>query len=368
MPMTGSPHGRHRRVKPTVGAVVVNHDGGARVLRVLAALHRQQYPLAQIVVVDNASQDGSRERIAREYPGVQLLDLGTNRGIAIARNAGLRELGTKLALLLDHDVYVQAGCIRRLVEACIEHQATVVCPRIRLIPERDVVQADGAALHFLGTQILRHGYERVGVSPDEAGVVDACIGACMLVDRAQALAAGGFDELFFFYFEDLEFSMRLRASGHRIWCEPAALVFHERADGCPELSFRGNGHYPPARAYFTMRNRLLSMLIHYRLRTILMLSPALLLHELASFTLACHRGWPGEWLRSWSWVIRNRQTIVDRRRRMQSRRSVDDRDLLVGGTPPLAPFLLRTSAEKRLLVCYSTLVNGYWRIARHAIG
>jgi GT2 family glycosyltransferase len=353
---------------PAVGVVIVNHNGGDRVLRVLAGLFRQRHPLGQVLVVDNASTDGTRARIREAYPSVLIIHLGSNQGIAIARNVGLSALTAPLALLIDHDVYVEDDCIEKLVRAYEEHGASVVCPRIRLLPERTVVQADGAALHFLGTQILRNGYQRTELGPAAGIQVDACIGACMLVDRRRVLEAGGFDEFFFFYFEDLEFSMRLRERGHTIWCEPSALVFHERGGGTPDLSFREAGHYPRARAYFTMRNRLISMLIHYRSRTLLILSPVLLLHEVACLVMAVRRGWPAEWLHAWGWVLRHRHEIGIRRRRMQQLRSVNDRELLVGGVPPLAPSFLRTAGERRVLGWYSTVVNRYWNFARGRIG
>jgi GT2 family glycosyltransferase len=354
--------------EPTVGVVVINYNGGERVLRVLAALSRQRNPLTEIVVVDNASTDGSPDRIRAAHPKVRIVALETNMGVSIARNVGLRELSATLALLLDHDVYVDDGTIETMVRTYQARRPTVICPRIRLLPERDVVQADGAALHFLGTLILRHGFQRVDSTPAVAGYVDGCIGACMLVHREQVMNAGGFDELFFFYFEDMEFSMRLRATGHRFWCEPSAQVFHERAAGTPNLSFRGQGAYPARRAYFTMRNRLLSMLIHYRLRTILTLLPVLTLYELASFTAALKKGWPGQWVRAWWWQFANCTTIVARRRRMQRVRSLDDSDLLVGGPLPVAPSFLESPIEKRLHSWLSSIVAGYWSLARKWIG
>jgi GT2 family glycosyltransferase len=349
---------------PTVGAVIVNYNGGERVLRVLDALARQRHPLQEVVVVDNASADGSRQRIREAFPAARIVEMRENLGLSIARNVGICELGTHLALLLDHDVYVEEDCVEKLVSAYVEHRPTVVCPRIRLIPDREVVQADGAALHFLGTMILLHGYQPAESTPAVPGPVEGCIGACMLLDRCQVMEAGGFDELFFFYFEDLEFCMRLRERGHRFWFEPSALVYHERAAGTPELSFRGQGPYPPRRAYFTMRNRLLSMLIHYRLRTLLLLSPVLSLYELASLVAACLKGCPQQWWRAWSWQLANLAVIVERRRRMQRLRSVEDRELLAGGPPPLAPAFLGSPLERQLHAWLGRVVNGYWNLAR----
>jgi GT2 family glycosyltransferase len=343
---------------------VVNHDGGDRVLRVVEALLRQRYPLAEVVVVDNQSNDGSPQRIRTQYPGVRVLDMGANRGLSVARNAGLRSVDTPLTLLVDHDVYVEDGAIAAMVEAYGDQRPAVICPRIRLIPERDVVQAEGAAVHFLGTMILRHAYQSVATTVARQSLVGGCIGACLLVDRARILAAGGFDELYFFYFEDLEFSLRLRAMGHQFLCEPHAEVFHERGTGTPGLSFRGAGTYPIRRAHLTMRNRLLTIFIHYRLRTLLLLLPVLMLYEVATLAVAVRKGWVRPWARAWLWQFRNGRAIALRRRRMRGLRREPDRNLLVGGEVPLAPGMVESPLERWLVTLLSRILGGYWWLAR----
>jgi len=353
---------------PTVGAAVVNFNGGDRVLRVLRALQMQGAALSDIVVVDNGSDDGSVARIREQFPTVRLAALETNVGLSQARNIGLRMLRTTLALLVDHDIYLGAASVERMVEAYLENRPVVVCPRIRLVPERHIVQADGASLHFLGTLSLRNAYRDVPQEPRSSGFVDGAIGACLLLDRAKVIAAGGFDELFFFYFEDLEFALRLRLRGERFWCETAAEVFHERAAGTPGLSFRGQGSYPTRRAYFTMRNRLITIFVHYRWRTLLLLLPVLLMYELASLVEAARKGWLRPWALAWSWQFRHREVLAARRRAARAGRVLADRDVLTGGMPPLAPGLVESRWEELLLAVFSTTVNGYWRIIRRWIG
>ena len=352
---------------PSVGAVVVNFNGGERILRVLGALHRQTYPLAEIIVVDNDSSDRSPATIREAFPEVRILELGLNTGLSNARNVGLRALHTTLAFIVDHDIYAAEHCIATMVQAYDIERAAVICPRIRLLPEREIVQVEGASPHFLGTLILRHGYQSAQRTPAIPQYVDGSPGGCMLVERERILDAGGFDELFFFYLEDLEFSLRLRGMGYRFWCEPAAEVFHEPASGTPGLSFRGRGRYPEQRAYFTMRNRLLAMLIHYRTRTLLVLLPVLVLYEAASFVAVLKKGCPAQWLRAWRWQFGNIRIIVRRRRAVHRRRTVDDKNILVGGTPPRAPGFLTSPMEERLLTVFSSIVNGYWTLARHWI-
>jgi len=353
---------------PTVGAVVVNFNGGDRILRALDALTRQRYPLAEIVVVDNASSDGSPGRIRALYPTVRLMEREANEGLPRARNVGLATLQTTLAFIVDHDIYADEGCIEAMVRAYVAECPDVVCPRIRLLPDRDIVQVEGASPHFLGTLVLRHGYRPVLDTPADPAEVAGCTGGCMLVHRQRTMDAGGFDESFFFYLEDLEFSLRLRGMGRRFWCEPAAEVFHEPASGTPGLAFRGQGSYPARRAYYTMRNRLQVVLVHYRFRTLLVLAPVLALYELTAFAAALKKGWPAQWLRAWAWQLLHAHEIIARRRVVQRRRTVADRDLLVGGAPPIAPGFVTSPVEQRLLHWFSIVVNGYWSLARRWIG
>ena len=353
---------------PSVSAVVINYNGGDRTLRCLEALSRQTHPPERILVVDNGSTDGTPERIGALLPHVEVVELGENRGLPAARNVGLRSVASDLVLLVDSDIYLEPDTLGRLLAARTATRATVVCPRIRLIPERDLVQADGAAPHFLGTMALLHAHRRADELPTERSRVPGCIGACYLLERRPVLDAGGFDEAYFFYFEDLEFMLRLAAYGHDFVCEPAALVFHDRGEGTAGLSFRGAGPYPLRRAYLSMRHRWLTIFVHYRLRTLLLLLPPLALYELAVVGFALSRGWIWQWLRAWSWQVRNLPIILRRRRIVQRSRVRNDRDLLVSGPMPLASGLVRAPALAAVVSALSAVLNAYWRLARHAIG
>jgi GT2 family glycosyltransferase len=349
---------------PPVTVVVVSYNGGDRTLRVLRALQNQTTPLAAVLVVDNGSTDGSQERIRHEFPGVELMQMAENRGLPAARNAGLRQATTDLVLLLDHDVYVDPHCVARLLDLYRERQPAVICPRVRLDPERNVIQTDGAEAHFIGTMTLRGAGRTDPSRPERPESVPACIGACMLVQRRLVLEAGGFDELFFFYFEDHEFCLRLRSLGHEIVWEPRAVVYHERGAGTPGLSFRGRGAYPARRLYFTVRHRLVTILVHYNWRTLLVLAPALGLYEVAGGAMAVATGHGRQWGGAWTWAFANAGAIRERRRRMQRTRQVRDRDLLSGGPLPLAPGVADQGAARAAAEVLSAILGGYWHLAR----
>jgi GT2 family glycosyltransferase len=347
---------------------MVNYNGGERVLKALAALHAQDTPLDAVVVVDNGSDDGSRQQIQRTFPAVQVVEMGDNHGLPAGRNAGLKRVTNDVVLLIDADVYLERDTIRTMLRAMQETDAAVVCPRIRLIPDRDVVQADGADPHFLGTLALRHAYTPVASVASGLAEVGGCLGACMLVQRRSVEAVGRFDESYVFHFEDLEFCLRLRALGHHIVCQPSAVVYHDWRVGSPGLTFRGRGIYPKTRFYFTVRNRLLTVLATYRVRTLVVLFPALAAYEGASVLVALRRGFGAEWAGAWAWILRHTGAIRDRRRRIQRTRKVADRNLLVGGPVPLAPGFIQSRLAGMAVGWLSATLNLYWLIARRVIG
>jgi GT2 family glycosyltransferase len=352
---------------PSVGALIVNYNGGAKLLACVDALAAQTVPISSSVVVDNGSTDGSLDDVRLAAPHVHVVALGSNRGLPAARNIGLKALGTDLALSVDGDVYLAPDCTERLIEAHLQHDATVVCPRVMLLPGREQIQCDGGSIYFLGTLTLRHTLHHAPETPAVGAFVGACIGACVLLHRERVLDAGGFDERFFFYFEDLEFCLRLRGRGRRVYCDPTAVAYHDRGRGTPGLSFRGKGAYPVRRAYLTMRHRWLAMLVHYRARTLLVLAPALLAYELASVGLPLLRGWTGAWVRSWLWLIRNGREIRALRRAAQRARTTGDGEILDGGRIPLAPGLVRSPIGRASVTVLSAAFEAYWRLARRVI-
>lgn len=353
----------------SVGAVVTNYNGGRTVMDCLAALQGSETPPLEIVVVDNASTDGSAELISGLAPGVRLCRLKENKGPSVARNIGLRELSTDLALLVDADIYVASDTLSLLLEAFNRSKALAVCPRIVLFPDTDTIQADGVGPHFLGSLSLRHGYTSVQEHPSlpttpQFTAVKGTPSACFLIDRVVAIDVGGFDESYFFYFEDLEFNIRLRALGHDIVCAQRAVVQHDRGLGTPELSFRGKGDYPVNRFYLSARNRLTTIGTYYRLWSLLILAPPLTAYELVTFIFAVRNGFYRAWLRAWAWQFQNWGPIRQKRKTMQAMRKRADRELLVGGPIPVAPGLVTGWALSAGVSLMSRLFGLYWRLVR----
>jgi hypothetical protein len=160
----------------------------------------------------------------------------------------------------------------------------------------------------------------------------------------------------------------MRALGHAILCVPEAVVHHDRGRGTPGLSYRGQGTYPHRRAYLTMRHRLLTMVTHYRLRTLLILAPALVVYEAATLVFVLRNGWIRPWMDAWLWQLRNLADIRRRRRVIQARRLVPDRVLLSGGALPLAQGVAEQPVASAAVAVLSFCLNLYWRAVRRLVG
>lgn len=224
---------------PSVDVVIVSYNTASDLDRCLASVvAHPPTPLGAIIVVDNASTDGSVDLVRTRYPQVHVIALDSNVGFAAANNIGMRESRAPLILILNSDTIVPEGALDRLVTRLLETGAAAAGPRLvdgdgrpevsfgpmltpraewgqrRLVRQAQQTDADAVA------SIARHLAEERDV--------DWVTGACLLVRRAAAAAAGYFDERYFMYEEDVDLCAALRARGGRVLYTPAAEVVHLR--------------------------------------------------------------------------------------------------------------------------------------------
>lgn len=219
--------------------IIVNFNTADDLRRCLASL-RDAPPDRphHICVVDNASSDGSQAMVRNEFPDVALVALETNVGFAAANNVGIRQTRAPLILLLNSDTVVPAGALDTLIARLEATGATAAGPRLvngtgqpeiswgpMLSPVAEawqawrLRQADSAAPSARARVARWTTVERR---------VDWVTGACLLVRRDAAEAAGLLDERYFMYEEDVDFCAALRARGGTVLFVPSAEVVHLR--------------------------------------------------------------------------------------------------------------------------------------------
>jgi GT2 family glycosyltransferase len=211
-----------------VAVVIVTRGAWAWTQRALAALHRHT-PEVEVVIVDNASRDGTPERLGREVEGVRLVANPRNVGFARAANQGAELAGGELVAFLNNDALVHDGWLAPLVEA-VDRDARVAAAGPRLLNLDGSLQEAGALVARDGST-WSYGY---GDDPDRpeyrfSRLVDYAAGACLLVRRAALLECGGFADAYSpAYYEDVDLCFALAARGLRTVYEPRSVVTHAR--------------------------------------------------------------------------------------------------------------------------------------------
>jgi N-acetylglucosaminyl-diphospho-decaprenol L-rhamnosyltransferase len=241
--------------RSTLSIVIVSYNARAHLDACLASLaaNAPRTP-HEILVVDNASTDGSAAAVRDGWPGVRLLALEQNRGFAAGNNAGIRSSSGQLVLLLNSDTVVPSGAIDTLIERLHAHPpAAVAGPRLvdtagapelsfgpMISPINELRQKTIVGLHARGVAPVSGWVER---ATRREQYVDWVSGAALLVRRQEAEAVGLLDERFFLYTEDVDFCAAIRARGRRILFTPAAEITHVRGRSRASAPAAANAAY-----------------------------------------------------------------------------------------------------------------------------
>src|SRR5262245_5667030 len=229
--------------RPDVSIIIVSFNAREDLVRCLSSL-REAPPRAthEIIVVDNASSDGSAD--AARAAGTHVIETGSNLGFARATNIGIRASRGANLLLLNSDTVVPAGAVDGLV-AELDRDPTVAVVGPRLVDGHGRVELSHGRMIGPLNELRQQRRERsdVGALSRDRLFPDWVSGACLLVRRADAEAVGLLDERYFMYFEDVDFCAAIRARGRRILFTPTVAVVHLRG--------RSVAHAPEAteRAY-----------------------------------------------------------------------------------------------------------------------
>lgn len=235
--------------QPNVWIIIVNWNGREITLDCLDSLHHSTYRNQHVLVVDNASTDGSVEQIRKLFPDVEVLALPENRRFAGGNNTGIRhalDRGAELLLLLNNDTTVDPGFLEPLVaRLASDPSAGIVAPKIFYHAQPDRLWYAGGSISFW-TGSMRH----LGIREDDNGQYDTpgetdyASGCCFLTRAKLVAEIGLLDESYYMYTEDADWCMRARRAGYRVMYEPKARVWHR-------LSVSAGGHL----SWYKLKNK-----------------------------------------------------------------------------------------------------------------
>lgn len=246
---------------PSILAIILNWRQPQVTLECVHKLQTIQHPNLRILVIDNGSGDESTILLQTALPENMVTILPENLGFAGGANVGLRRAireHFQFALLLNNDAFPADGMLEKLIDEATEDIA-LLSPKIFYEAEPSRIwfaggRQDPALLELRDTGKDQYDSPTWGTSHD----VDYLLGTCLLVNLTAVQQAGLLDDQFFMYYEDLDWSIRLRQAGYRLRLVADAHLFHR-------VSFSTGGTDSPLYRYYLARSSLLFFRRHSKL-------------------------------------------------------------------------------------------------------
>lgn len=236
---------------PLVSIISINYNGLLVTLDMIRSLKKISYPAIEIIIVDNNSNEDPDE-ITTLFPDVTLLKNPTNQGFAGGNNRGIEISKGEYILLLNNDTLVPEGFLEPLVKRALSNN------RIGLISPKLVYYEDPTIIQFAGYNDINpitgrgHG---IGFNEKDNGQYDIAKqtsrghGAAMFMPRRVIEQIGFMPEIYFLYYEEMDYCEKIKKGGFEIWYEPASKIIHKESMAV--------GKHSTLKTYYMSRNRLL---------------------------------------------------------------------------------------------------------------
>jgi N-acetylglucosaminyl-diphospho-decaprenol L-rhamnosyltransferase len=331
----------------TLSTIIVTHDSREAVQRTLPALVGQLRDGDELIVVDNASTDGTTAAVRELAPDTVVIETGSNLGFGTACNRGAGAAAGELLCFLNPDAAPAAGFRDAIELPLVDDRGWAAWQGLVTSDHGSTVNTRGGVVHYTGIAWAGGAGEPLGDDDAGDGPEPGFVsGACLAIPRAEFLDHGGFAEDFFLYHEDVDLSLRVRLAGGRLGVEPTARVDHEYEFSKGAAKWRQ-----------LERNRWATLIRTYPATLLLLLMPGLIATELALLAIAAAGGWLPQKLAAWADTLGSLPQLRRERGAIQARRTIAAVEFARPLTADLeSPYLGAPGRSGPL----RTLLRGYW--------
>ncbi len=209
-------------------SVVIPNWNGLRFLAAcLNSLRDQTLADIEVILVDNASTDGSQDFVRSEYPEVRLIELAENRGFTGACNLGMKAATGAYIALLNNDTEVESDWVEQVARAFESHaDAGIIASKMLLFDQRDRFHTAGDFFTTDGRAGNRGAWEWDQGQYERGEFVFSACGGSAVYRKSMLAEIDMLDEDFFFLLEDVDLAWRAQLAGYKVWYEPRAIVYH----------------------------------------------------------------------------------------------------------------------------------------------
>ena len=249
---------RQSSPQPLVSIITINYNQANTTRQFLDSCHCLTYSNYEIIVVDNASVPALDTVIdQRLYPALHIVRTDTNLGFTGGHNAGMQQASGDYFFIVNNDTELTPTLLDELLKPFQQNERVgVSCPKIRFFSTPSVVQYAGYnPMNMYTGTATPVGYNQPdGGMYDQPGITHFAHGCAMLVSRSVVDTVGRFADRFFLYYEELDWSQRIKDAGFLIYYQPSAAILHKESVSV--------GRHSPLKTYYLTRNRILFMRRH----------------------------------------------------------------------------------------------------------
>lgn len=349
-------------LKKKIAVVIVNYNGINFLEPLFQSLDKQAYPRDKyrIIVVDNASTDGSLEWLRNSPLDIEFIENKENFGFARGNNIGIKdaiERGADYVYLLNQDTEVSPDFLIHAIKA-IESNSRVGSAQSLLLlhPEINLINSDGNIIHYLGFGYC--GNYREGVEKATAGVFKKIAygsGAGILYKTEALQKVGLFDKDLFMYHEDLDLGWRLRMAGYENILATRSVVYH-KYDFSRSIK----------KYYWMERNRYIVLFQNYKCLTIILILPALIFMEIGLFIFSLLGGWWNEKIKVYKFFLNPCCwfKIFKKRFQRQCERKAKDKEIIKYFSGKIE---FQEVANPVLIYFVNPVLDTYWKIVKRLV-
>ncbi len=236
----------------SISVITVNYNGMEDTCYMIDSLKQYLSGLSyEIIVVDNASSKNEAIEIQMKYPDIQCIRTERNLGFAGGNNLGISRSRGKYILLLNNDTYIEDNSLVSLVEFLdLNQRVGAVSPKIKYANTNVIQFAGYTSLSKVTLRNRLIGFDETDCTQyDKPALSPFLHGAAMMLRREVVEKAGAMPEVYFLYYEELDWCEQIKNKGFQLWYCPQALIYHKES--------RSVGQNSPLRSYYLTRNRLL---------------------------------------------------------------------------------------------------------------
>ena len=242
---------------PLVYIILVNYNGYEDTNECVRSLKKTSYPNFKIIIVDNASTNDSLTYLKKSSKDCRIIESKDNLGFAGGNNLGIEYAlnnGADYVMLLNNDTLVEPNFLDEMLNT-VKGNAKVglVGCKIMYYPKKDTIWYGGGYINWFKFIGVHYGLKEIDNGQcDREKEIDFMTGCCMLIKREVFEKTGLLSDDYFMYFEDVDFCVKVKDSGYKIWYNPKAVIYHK-------VGLSGGGEESSFSIKWGTRNRLLFM-------------------------------------------------------------------------------------------------------------